>query len=773
MRVFSQKPTLRQQSSLRATPPSTNVLSSVRDPLLLPSSHRADAANAARPLPHFSFDFSRIRVHAAPPATIQKKLMVNTPGDSFEQEADHVADQVMRMPEPRLQRACACGGSCDDCKKKQEPGSLQMKSVGGGDIGQTEAPPSVHEVSRSPGQPLDAATRAFMEPRFGMDFGGVRVHADSRAADSAGGLHAKAYTIGSNIVFANRQFAPATAEGKKLLAHELAHVAQQANGATAIQRQPDPPDDRHQTQMAGCKGLFADPGIIGIMKGIRVHSLIGEHFRKTVADSIAVGIPGAQAGPQRTDGLCGGPKPRINPQGFGKTSRRADVGIPDLARLTAGGILQVAEMKPAALQCLVDGEEQELRYINEGNAQDEGQKAWRASLGILTVSPMLEDAYQPPTMQWEFGPLIAELRTGWCSAGLLGYTVNLSARKGKDTDDQDQPQPRPPIVIPKPDIRIDPSDTPKPEPGVDERPDVGDGERTPSRPSRRPPAPPPQPFLRLPKGVDWTKVLAALAVIVALFARNALSRLAIWLGTTLGTLLKALGFTLGILAESGAAVAGGGPSTGGASGSAPGQSGEPGKAPDLHGPGSTQGTQGPMQPTKPMDKPGQRTGPAGSAPSHDSRPSQPQGSGPGQDKHASKKPSDTDSQRRQAPAKPGHTPDARQRGSAKPAGGRSTRGGKSGTAQLIGISVIEGLNLENVVVGKGYLVTHGVGKANEKHIFLRATSKVTKGKDTIVEFESLLECDHNGCDEGGNTYVVTHPYRPKGRAESVGRFESD
>jgi hypothetical protein len=84
-------------------------------------------------------------------------------------------------------------------------------------------PPIVHEVLRSPGQPLDAATRAFFEPRFGADFSNVRVHDDARAADSANRVNAHAYAVGNHIVFAPDCFAPGAAAGRHLIAHELAH----------------------------------------------------------------------------------------------------------------------------------------------------------------------------------------------------------------------------------------------------------------------------------------------------------------------------------------------------------------------------------------------------------------------------------------------------------------------------------------------------------------------------------------------------------------------
>ncbi|MBN2385425.1 MAG: DUF4157 domain-containing protein [Anaerolineales bacterium] len=90
-----------------------------------------------------------------------------------------------------------------------------------------EAPGGVQAALQSPGQPLEADTRAFLEPRFGQDLSRVRIHADARAARSAGALNALAYTVGRDIVFSAGQYRPDTLAGRKLLAHELAHVLQQ------------------------------------------------------------------------------------------------------------------------------------------------------------------------------------------------------------------------------------------------------------------------------------------------------------------------------------------------------------------------------------------------------------------------------------------------------------------------------------------------------------------------------------------------------------------
>jgi len=128
-----------------------------------------------------------------------------------------------------LQRECACGGSsglgdkCDECRQNEM--GLQRLAVTL--AGSNMAPPIVHDVLRSPGQPLDRATRALLEPPFGHDFSRVRIHADAKAAESARAVAAHAYTVGSSIVFGAGRYAPGTESGRRLLAHELTHVVQQ------------------------------------------------------------------------------------------------------------------------------------------------------------------------------------------------------------------------------------------------------------------------------------------------------------------------------------------------------------------------------------------------------------------------------------------------------------------------------------------------------------------------------------------------------------------
>jgi prefoldin subunit 5 len=222
---------------------------------LAPKSGRSQAAAAAGPQAKGGTATQKEPVWANLSLPIQCSLKVNQPGDQYEQEAEQVAEQVMRMPtaagreEKVQQQTCACGkpqgpdGMCEDCKRKQE--AVQRAATGNGASSEgvaghsppTPAPPIVHQALQQPGRPLDSATRHFMESRFGHDFGQVRVHTDGAAASSAEAVDARAYTVGQELVFNQGEYRPQTAAGKRLLAHELAH-AQQGGGQTAAV-QPD------------------------------------------------------------------------------------------------------------------------------------------------------------------------------------------------------------------------------------------------------------------------------------------------------------------------------------------------------------------------------------------------------------------------------------------------------------------------------------------------------------------------------------------------------
>jgi hypothetical protein len=137
----------------------------------------------------------------------------------------------------RVHRKCACGGTpgptgeCEACHKKRLSLQRSMHYPGIRTGSEFPVAPIVREVLSSSSRPLDPATAAFMEQRFGQDFSQVRVHTDTRAAESAQAVHGHAYTVGSHIVFGQGKFEPESSAGRRLLAHELCHVVQQSRAA--------------------------------------------------------------------------------------------------------------------------------------------------------------------------------------------------------------------------------------------------------------------------------------------------------------------------------------------------------------------------------------------------------------------------------------------------------------------------------------------------------------------------------------------------------------
>jgi hypothetical protein len=148
-----------------------------------------------------------------------KPLEIGATDDSFEREADRVAEHVGRTPAGSPPAVSTIGGSATHARKA--------------------APPIVEQVLEAPGEPLTPATRAYFEPKLASDLRSVRLHSDDRAAKSADAVRARAYTFGDNIVFGRNQYRPDTGEGRRLLAHELAHTTQQA-GHRRVMRDPKP-----------------------------------------------------------------------------------------------------------------------------------------------------------------------------------------------------------------------------------------------------------------------------------------------------------------------------------------------------------------------------------------------------------------------------------------------------------------------------------------------------------------------------------------------------
>jgi Domain of unknown function (DUF4157) len=210
---------------------------------------------------------------------IQAKLAVGPADDGYEREADRMADEAMRMPEPQalasqrtplqVQRMClACEDETglrrnpDPTKEttEEDEGLLQAKQEGdcsallvarssgvagqahGGAKDEATAPPALEaalHASRGGGREMPPALRQFYESRFASDLSSVRIHTDSTAAYASRQLRAQAFTVGRDVFFAGGHYQPDSWRGRRLLAHELTHVQQQTGGKPLIQTQPD------------------------------------------------------------------------------------------------------------------------------------------------------------------------------------------------------------------------------------------------------------------------------------------------------------------------------------------------------------------------------------------------------------------------------------------------------------------------------------------------------------------------------------------------------
>jgi hypothetical protein len=195
------------------------------------------------------FNYAKISI-------LQPKLKVSQPGDEYEQEADRIAEQVMRShdmgssvlalsskDEQGISRKCA---ACQIIQEKEDIINRKPSNLSANLQATDETVNGIINNRSSGRTPLDIGTKGFMESRFGYNFSNVKIHADETAARSANSVNALAYTVGDDIVFGEGQYQPHTLDGRRLLAHELTHVIQQkesnatsALGSSVVLRQTD------------------------------------------------------------------------------------------------------------------------------------------------------------------------------------------------------------------------------------------------------------------------------------------------------------------------------------------------------------------------------------------------------------------------------------------------------------------------------------------------------------------------------------------------------
>lgn len=177
------------------------------------------------------------------PVTVQKKMKVGAENDSYEAEADTIADKVLQMDNVKqhrftqtsalVQKKCAHCEEEEKIRKKPLAETItpyiQKSSLAA--TTEVQAPVQVENqiiTTKGSGSRLDNRAKDYMEERFGVDFSDVRIHTNSQAVQMSEDLNAKAFTVGNDIYFNQGQFNPNSSSGKHLLAHELTHTIQQS-----------------------------------------------------------------------------------------------------------------------------------------------------------------------------------------------------------------------------------------------------------------------------------------------------------------------------------------------------------------------------------------------------------------------------------------------------------------------------------------------------------------------------------------------------------------
>jgi hypothetical protein len=180
---------------------------------------------------------------------VRPRLRVGGVSDVAEREADAVASRAVGMASAEVLRRCPGGCPGDEELRRQpleeEEEEVQAKAVSAGGVRVDAVTESGIEGRRGAGSPLPGGVRRFFEPRLGADLSGVRVHTDLGAGVLADRVRARAFTVGRDVFFGSGEWAPGSMDGRRLLAHELAHTLQ--SGASSIRRQPTAPTFRDCT----------------------------------------------------------------------------------------------------------------------------------------------------------------------------------------------------------------------------------------------------------------------------------------------------------------------------------------------------------------------------------------------------------------------------------------------------------------------------------------------------------------------------------------------
>lgn len=204
---------------------------------------------------------------------IQAKLAVSQPGDEAEREAERVAEKIVETHKDGTEaQAIESERPQREMNAGVTPPKQINRSVNGGKISE-ESESRVRGGAQGSGEPLPLGTRSYFESKMSTDFSDVRVHTGAGADEAARAINAKAYTVGSDIVFSEGNYTPESKSGKKLLAHELTHVIQQRADDHSVQRQAE--GEKTEKQSKGEKAKEMITSEVDIQK-----SSNGEWFSK-------------------------------------------------------------------------------------------------------------------------------------------------------------------------------------------------------------------------------------------------------------------------------------------------------------------------------------------------------------------------------------------------------------------------------------------------------------------------------------------------------------
>jgi hypothetical protein len=227
---------------------------------------------------------------------VQAQLSVSAPTDFYEREADRIADQIMRMPAAVTPSerpsptplAMTVQRKCSACETDDEPEGVVQRDGEGSPPVSADTSAAIDGLRSNGGIPMTEELRDFFEPRFGRDLSAVRVHTSSNAASAAQALHARAFTLGNDVMFAAGEYQPQTSAGQRLLAHELTHVVQQTNPAgvrsPTIQREPSDAETVQSGPLTHEAKVWIKAFIPGTIAGVTKPVLAGPYSGGTMVD---------------------------------------------------------------------------------------------------------------------------------------------------------------------------------------------------------------------------------------------------------------------------------------------------------------------------------------------------------------------------------------------------------------------------------------------------------------------------------------------------------